>query len=181
MKFTVYEQFRYELFEQLLPAMLFDGTDEERWKTLELLVYDGENMAHNCFADLCEMDGVDYPYDDNDFKAENFVRGGVHFVKISLPEIENSKGINDVLRAYVLYSKVDDRIDTYKYFVIKKFASENRISILNIDSKKALLGHELTEHSGDMDYEYWALANNYATLLLKDFEEEKSEFDTKRV
>ena len=73
-----------------------------------------------------------------------------------------------------MYSEVDGNIDRYKYFIIKKFAEGNKTAILNVSSEeKGLLGHDLTDYDGDMDYEYWALINNYATLLSQDFEEEK--------
>ena len=39
--------------------------------------------------------------------------------------------------------------------------------------KKEVCWDDLTDHDGDMDYEYWALINNYATLLSQDFEKEK--------
>lgn len=43
--------------------------------------------------------------------------------------------------------------------------------IISISFKETLLGYELTEYAGDMDYEYWTLANDYAVLLLKDLDE----------
>ena len=174
MEFTVYEKLRYELFEQLLPVLLCTGTKEEKESTLYFLIHNGNEFVHDSFKELCDMDGVDYPYADDDFKVNYFKRGGVNYVQIMLPEIKASEGVNDILRAYVLYSEVDGNIDRYKYFIIKKFAEGNKTAILNVSSEeRGLLGHDLTVHAGDMDYEYWALVNNYATLLSQDFEEEE--------
>lgn len=174
MGFTVYEKLRYELFEQLLPVLLCTGTEEEKESILNLLIHNGHELIHDSFKELCDMDKVEYPYADNDFEVNYFERGGVNYVQIMLPEIEASEGINDILRAYVLYSEVDGNIDRYKYFIIKKFAEGNKTAILNVSSEeRGLLGHDLTDHDGDMDYEYWALINNYATLLSQDFEKEK--------
>lgn len=174
MEFTVYEKLRYELFEQLFPVLLCTGTEEEKTSTLHFMIHNGNEFVHDSFEELCDMDGVEYPYAENDFKVNYFKRGGVNYVQILLPEIEVSKGMNDILRAYVLYSEVDGKIERYKYFIIKKFVEGNKTAILNVSSeKRGLLGHDLTNHVGDMDYEYWALVNNYATLLSKDFEEEE--------
>ena len=65
----------------------------------------------------------------------------------------------------------------YKYFVIVKFAENGQISIINKEGKDSpgLLGHELTEHTGDMEYEYWALANDYAMLMVQKYRKENKE------
>lgn len=109
-----------------------------------------------------------------DFEVNYFERGGINYVQIILPEIIPSKGANNILRAYVLYSGRDGKIDAYKYFLIKKFAENGQLSIVNKDGPKdiGLLGHELTKHVGDMEYEYWALANDYAMLMVREFREE---------
>lgn len=174
MKITEYEKIRYELFEYLFPVLLFTGEEEERIETLRCFIDYGVDYVHDSFEELCLMDGFVYPYLDNDFEVNYFERGGINYVQIILPENIPSEGANNILRAYILYSKKNDTILEYKYFVIVKFAENGQILIINKEGKDSpgLLGHELTEHTGDMEYEYWALANDYAMLMVQKYRKE---------
>lgn len=170
MDYTVYELLRYELFEQLFPVLLFSGIKKERKQALYDFTHGGSDFIHVCFEELCKEDGVPYPYSENDFKVNYFERGGVKFVQIILPEIEPSKNKNNIFRAYLMYSEVKGSIKTYKYFVIKHFAEGDKTVIVNlVPDEIGFLGHDLTEHKGDMEYEYWKLVNDYATLIAQDF------------
>lgn len=171
MRFTKHERIRYELFEQLLPVLLCNSEKEEMESTLNFMIYNGHEFVCDCYKQLCEDDGVDYPYSDNDFKVNYFEKGGLKYIQIILPFIIPSTGANNILRAYVLYSGDESDIKAYKYFIIKDFINDKKIAILNISSdERGLLGHDLTSHRGNMDYEYWKLAQDYITLVTRELE-----------
>lgn len=113
---------------------------------------------------ICEEDGLPYPYEKTDFEVEIFERGGVNILQILIPPC--NPNINDILRAYLLFSKHENSRDTRRYFVIKRFKNGNIfILYVNPESEK-LLGEELTEHAGDKEYEYWKLICDYAATIL---------------
>lgn len=168
MDFDKYDCLRYELFEVLLPKMLHTGTEEEKQNILQALLTYGGAFVHDMFAQMCEEDGVPYPYSNADYKVNVFERGGIHYIQVLLPKIETA--VNNILRAYVLYIKKDGNISKCKYFLIKEFAENGKIHIIHANSgKRGLIGEELTGHKEDLDYEYWKLANDYSKLLIKDF------------
>lgn len=178
MDFDKYDCLRYELFEILLPKMLHTGTEEEKSGVLQALLIHGGTFVYDMFAQMCEQDDVPCLYNNSDFQVHTFERGGIHFVQILLPEIDTS--VNNILRAYILYSKKDNQISRYKYFLIKEFMDNGKTHIIHANSeKRGLLGEDLTDHKGDMDYEYWKLANDYSKLLIKDFRKEERELKKK--
>ena len=163
-RYCKYDCLRFELFESLLPQMLYCGAEKEKEEFFSSLEQDGRTLVHDMYKILCEDDGVPYPYEEKDFKVEIFERGGINILQILLPPY--NPNINNVLRAYLLYTKYGDGRDTKRYFVIKRFKDGN-ISILYINAKmEALLGEDLTEHTGDTEYEYKKLVSDYAKILI---------------
>ena len=56
--------------------------------------------------------------------------------------------------------------------MIKRFKN-GKIFILHTSSEcEQLLGEELAEHTGDMEYEYWRLVRTYAKVILLDMKNE---------
>ena len=166
-----YDCLRYELFETLLPEMLYKGTEKEKDKFGELLKQNGKTFIHDVYQTLCEDDGLPYPYENSDFEVGIFERGGVNILQILLPPY--NPNINDILRAYLLFTKSDDSKDTRRYFVIKRF-KDGKIFILYANPEcEKLLGEELTEHIGDMEYEYWRLVRSFGETILLDMRENK--------
>lgn len=161
-----YDCLRYELFEMLIPKMLYKGTEKEKDEFFGFFTQYGKTFVQDMYQTICEDDGLPYPYKNPDFEVETFERGGVNLMQIILPSY--NPNISDILRAYFLFAKSDDGRDLRRYFLIKRFKNGS-IFILNVNPKfEKLLGEELTEHAGDMEYEYWRLVRNYAKIILRD-------------
>lgn len=166
-----YDCLRYELFETLIPAILYKGTEKERDEFFWFLKQDGKTFIHDMYQTLCEDDGLPYPYENPDFEVRIFERGGVNILQILLPSY--NPNIGDILRAYFIFTKSDDSRDTRQYFLIKRFKN-GKIFILYANPEcEKLLGEELTEHTGDMEYEYWRLVRSYAETILWEMSENK--------
>lgn len=173
-----YDCLRYELFETLIPAMLYKGTEKERDEFFWFLKQDGKTFIHDMYQTLCEDDGLPYPYENPDFEVRIFERGGVNILQILLPSY--NPNIGDILRAYFIFTKSDDSRDTRRYFLIKRFKN-GKIFILYANPEcEKLLGEELTEHTGDMEYEYWRLVRSYAETILWEMRENKGK-DTNEI
>lgn len=165
-----YDCLRYELFETLIPVMLYKGTEKEKNEFFGFLKQDGKAFIHAMYQTLCEEDDLPYPHEKADCEVEVFERGGVNILQILLPP--HNPNISDILRAYLLFAKRGDSTDTRRYFVIKQFKN-GKIFILHTSSEcEQLLGEELTEHTGDMEYEYWRLVRTYAKVILLDMKNE---------
>lgn len=104
----------------------------------------------------------------SDFKVNVIERGGIHYIQICLPGYNSE--INDVLRAYILYThdRETDAIVEWRYFLVKRFWNGGNVSVLHIaaDDEKQL-GDDLTDKENDMENEYRKLDKNYAVLLVK--------------
>ncbi len=171
MEYDRYDCLRYELFETLIPAMLYKRTEKERDEFFRFLKQDGKIFIHDMYQTLCEDDGLPYPYGKPDFEVEIFERGGVNILQILLPSY--NPNISDILRVYLLFTKSDDSRDTRRYFVIKRFKN-GKIFILYANPKcEKLLGEELTEHNEDMEYEYWGLVRSYLQIIVWDMYKNK--------
>ena len=165
-----YDCLRFELFETLIPAMLYKGTEKEKNEFFGYLKQDGKAFIQDMYQTLCEEDGLSYPHEKAEFEIEIIERGGVNILQILLPP--HNPNINDILRAYLLFAKRGDSIDTRRYFVVKRFKN-GKIFILYANPQcEQLLGEELTEHIGDMEYEYWKLVRTYAKVILLDMKDE---------
>ena len=166
-----YDCLRYELFETLIPAMLYKGTEQEQDEFFGFLKQDGKVFIHDMYQTLCEDDGLPYPYDNSDFGVRIFERGGVNILQILLPSY--NPNISDILRAYFIFTKRDNSRDTRRYFLIKQFKN-GKIFILYANPEcEMMLGEELTEHIEDMEYEYWRLVRSYAKTMLWEMRENK--------
>lgn len=166
-----YDCLRYELFETLIPAMLYKGTEKERDEFFGFLKQDGKTFIHDMYQTLCDDDGLPYPYENSDFGVRIFERGGINILQILLPSY--NPNISDILRAYFIFTKRDNGRDTRRYFLIKRFKS-GKIFILYANPEcEMMLGEELTEHIEDMEYEYWRLVRSYAETILLDMRENK--------
>lgn len=101
-KFSQYDMVRIELFEMLFPKMIYSGTVEEQDRFFYALKEDGMNLVHDMYESMCEQDKIQYPYEKNDFSVKTLDRGGVGMIQINIPE--QNEQMNDVYRAYVLYT-----------------------------------------------------------------------------
>lgn len=170
-EYNYYDYLRYELFEILIPRMLYKGTRRENNKFFQLLLQEKKKLVHDMYQTLCEDDGLPYPYEQEDFEVEIFSRGNINVLQILLPP--NNPDISNILRVYLLFTKCTDKGLIKKYFVIKKF-DNGRIFNLHITSDiEGVLGGELTAHIGDMQYEYWLLVRDYIRTIVQDMRTEK--------
>jgi len=172
MEFTIHDKIRYEFFEALLPEILCNGDENEKRTYLSYVINDAEQFIPDMVEELYTDDGETCPFQQKDYAINRFERGGIYYVQINLPMFESK--VNEIHRAYLLYNQKDDSITDYKYFIIKKFYETGCVHIVNVSStKRGLLGTELTDKIGDMEYEYWKLAQNYCELICMDAEEKR--------
>lgn len=165
-QFSNYDCLRYELFEMLLPKMLYTGTEEQKDDFFNLLRQEGKSLIYNMYYTLCEGDKILCPYEEKDFEVEIFERGGVNLLEILLPQY--NPGINDILRTYVLFAKCVEEKQIRKYFIIKRFMNGNVFNLHVTPKMEKILGDELTGHEGDMEYEYWRLVNYFSWIVVQD-------------
>lgn len=165
-KYDHYEYLRYELFEELIPRMLYQDTGEEQNDFFQLLLQENGNLIYDMYKTLCEDDGLPCPYKRKDFEAAKFERGGVNILQMLTPR--NSPEISGVLRAYLLYMKHGDGGFMKKYFVIRRFQNGNVFNLYITPEAEGVLGEELTGHAGDMEYEYWKLVRDFTRIMIQD-------------
>ncbi len=170
-KYNYYDYLRYELFEELIPRLLYKGTSEEQNDFFQSLLQGNKHMIHELFQTMCEDDGVPYPYNNVDFETEIFERGGVNILQILLPPCDPE--INAILRAYLLYIKWEDRGYIKKYFLIRRFDNGDVFNLYISPDIKGYLCEELTEHIDDMEYEYWRLVRDFTALMVQDMRSAK--------
>ena len=179
LEFDQYDKMKYELFEQLLPTLLYDDRDNVGDYLLQMLEDNSDEAVYDLFCKLCEDDKVDCPYKASDFAINRYEEGGVRFIELSLPE--SSDQITHVVRAYVLIAHGRKNPDEkfVRYFIIKKFRKTGQIYILYVSADDELqLGSELTDHADDREYERRALGRDYLLVVAKELyggEEQKEE------
>lgn len=100
MEYDRYDCLRYELFETLIPAMLYKGTEKERNEFFMFLKQDGKFFIHDMYQTLCEDDGLPYPYGKPDFEVRIFERGGVNILQILLRHITQ---ISTIYCGYIFF------------------------------------------------------------------------------
>lgn len=162
--FSYPEYIKVLLFEHLLPQMLYTGEGKD--DLFNSLRYDGQNLILYLVDELYQEDNQNCPYSTGDFKVEILNRGGIGMMRIDLPQ--GSEDVCGILRAYILFVGNDDIIAHKKYFIIKRFPN-GKVFIIHINLQiEGLLGEELTDNAGDIEYEYWKLAQNYTTIILPD-------------
>lgn len=164
-KYDQYGYLRYELFEELIPRMLYHGTEEEQEEFFQLLCRDGGKLVYSMFQALCEDDGLSCPYCQEDFATQTLKRGGFHILQMLMP-LEDP-GAFGVLRAYLVYMPQDDGTVVRRCFVVKRFQNGNIFNVVIPPESEAFLGEELTGHDGDMEYEYWRLVADFTKFLIR--------------
>lgn len=158
---------RWELFESLLPQMLYTGEEDKRDAVFRYLKNEGQSFVFSLFLDLCREDMNPCPYSKKEFKSKNISRGTVEMIQVELPPY--NPDISDILRVYVLYPKISDDISDKLYFIIKRFKT-NEVTILYAPAEgNPMEVADLTGHQGDMEFEYKALEAAYAKIR-KDIE-----------
>lgn len=65
------------------------------------------------------------------------------------------------------------------WWISKAYRWPSQREIFTNPECEKLLGEELTEHTGDMEYEYWRLVRSYAETILLDMRENKGNSKTK--
>lgn len=178
MEFDKYDVLKYELFEQLLPEMLYTMAEEEREILIEELENTSENEIFDLFSRLCKADKVNCPYEEKDFSINRFEKGGVRFIEMRVPE--SSAQINQVLRAYILiaHERKNEEIKHMRYFMVKKFFQNGMVHVMYITpDNEVMLGDELTNHMDDKQYEYRTVARNFIMVLLNELIVGKAEVE----
>lgn len=178
MQYNHYDYLRYELFEMLIPSMLYEGTDEQKEEFFQLLIHDGKNVIQNIYDTMCEDDKLPYPYNKEDFEVNTLERGGIRILQILLPPY--NQDISDILRAYLLFTRIQNGSYIKRYFVIKRFEDGRVFNLCITPEMEKLLGEELTGHVGDMEYEYWKLARDYSRLIFRDSQSEEKQEKTQQ-
>ena len=164
-----YDLLKYELFECLLPGMLYTGSMKERESFIEELEKEEENLIRHLLKKMCEEDGVPYAFADDAFPIHLFEQGGIHLIEIELPE-SNSQ-INQVLRAYIVYvnERTQENKMHWRYFLIKKFCGTGKIHILYVSpDNEMLLGNELTSRADDRKYEHKCLIRTFVSVMIEE-------------
>lgn len=175
-KYSYQEYVKVLLFEHLLPHMLYTG--EEKDSLFQALRYDGRELVCDLVCELYQEDNQPCPYSTDDFSVEELNRGGIGMLRIDLPQCE--KDISSILRAYLLFAESADNVAHKKYFVIKRFPNGKLFNLHINQQIEGRLGEELTDHAGDMEYEYWKLAKDYTKTLLPDLMDEEQQNETDR-
>ena len=164
-----YDVLKYELFECLMPDMIYTGSMNERVSFIEELERDEENLIRHLLKKMCEEDGVLYAFEEDAFEIQKFEQGGIHFIEVEIPQ--SNAQINSVLRAYILYANervIESRMH-WRYFLVKRFYTDERIHILYVSpDKEILLGDELTLHAGDKKYEHRCLAKTFLSVMVEE-------------
>ncbi len=168
MEFRCIDGLKWELFEELLPKLLYMQNEEREDDFFHVLKERGQNIVYEILRQLCEEDQAECPYEADAFSVSCFSRASLHFIQMNLPPYNPS--INDIVRAYIVYSDETEPL----YFLIKHF-KEGETFILYVTSDfQVLKADELTRHEEDRNFEYWKLAVNYLTIY-KDIHAEESE------
>jgi len=170
-QFDRYDFLRYELFELLIPKLLYKEAQEQNEEFFNLLLNKGKDFLHEIYNTLCEDDNLPYPYEKQDFEVRILKRKGVKLLQILLPSYNSA--INDILRVYILFMENKDGRVCKKYFVIKRFANGNIFNLHITPEDKKRLGEELTEHIGDLEFEYGKLISDYELEIALDMQEEE--------
>ena len=161
-----YDMLKYELFECLLPGMLYTGSMKEKVSFIEELERDEENLIRHLLAKMCEEDGVPYAFEEDAFQIQKFEQGGIHFIEIEIPQ--SNPRINYVLRAYILYAneRVNESRIHWRYFLVKRFYTDGKIHVLYVSpDREILLGDELT---GDKEHEHRCLARTFLSVMVEE-------------
>lgn len=168
-KFDKYDMLKYELFEQLIPTLLYEEENNVGKLLLEELENEADRAVYDLFCRLCEDDKIDCPYEISDFAIKKYEMSGIRFIELSLPESNDQ--INHVVRAYVLiaHERKNPEIEFVRYFIIKKFRDKGQIYVMYVSAEDELqLGTDLTDYADDREYERRAVGRDYLMVLSKE-------------
>lgn len=175
-EFDKYDMLQYELFEQLIPELLYHAEKEIRKLLLENLQSEYSGSIYDLFEKLCEEDKVSCPYSESNFAIKYFEVSGIEFVEIAVPGTTNQ--INHCIRAYILSAHERENPDKkhVRYFIIKKFRGNEGIYVMYVSPDGELqLGSDLTDHLEDRDYEYRAVGRDFIMVLSKELDFREAE------
>jgi len=168
-KLDKYDILKYELFECLLPGLLYKGALEERCALITELEDEKENLIEQLLRRMCTEDDIEYPFKEDAFQIHKYEKGGVHFIEIKIPESNHQ--INYVLRAYILYAKereAEERMH-WRYFLVKKFCGKGNVHIFYVTPDiEMLMGDELTDRADDRKYEHRCLVRLFLNVLIEE-------------
>lgn len=155
-----------ELFEQLLPAMIYQESKDGNNDFIKTLQHDGQGLIHALSVQLCQEENLSSLFQKNDFSVQGLKKGGINIIQIDCPVIDSST--SNIESAFLLFTEDADNITSPKYFIIKRLQDE-RIFIIHITPEgKALTAEDLTDHAGDKEYQYWRLANVYFRIVVNE-------------
>lgn len=158
------ERLRYELFDKLLPMMLYQGTDKEREAFFTTLHDDGQSLIYAMLQDMCRHDKIECPYALEDFGVNITSYENIGFIQINLPACNDK--CNATLRAYLLFPQKADAAHNCLYFIIKRF-QDGSVYILHINREcNALIIEKLTGNCHGINYEHSRLMEACAAILL---------------
>lgn len=169
MKFDI---LKYELFEYLLPKLLYTGLKEEQLAIIEELEDSAENIVQQMYCKLCEEEGIPYPFDEDAFQIHRYEQGGIRYIEIEIPKSDPQ--ISYALRAYILYTheRETGAKTHWRYFLIKKFGDKGHSHILHINPDEEIqLGDEVTDHINDKEYERRCMARSYLAVLVNHYKD----------
>lgn len=153
---------RWEFFEKLLPQMLYTGTGGKGDEVFNCLKEDGQRFIYEMLSCLCKDDKKACPYQVKDFEINFISRDTVNMIRIALPPY--NPRISDIVRSYILYSEGFSSISEKFYFIVKSFET-GEVIILYVPPKgNPVEMAELTDHFGDLEFEYDTLEAAYTRI-----------------
>lgn len=170
-EFDQYDKLKYELFEQLLPVLLYEEKDDVGKILLEELEAEYDGAVYDLFCRLCEDDKIECPYDKCDLAIKKYEMSGIQFIELSLPE--TTANINHAVRAYVLtaYGRKEPEKKYVRYLYIKKFHKIGQLYVMYISKDEELqLGSEVTDYTDDFERERRIVGRDFLMVLAKELE-----------
>lgn len=158
------ECLRFELFDRLIPMMLYQGTTVERESFFISLRDEGQSLIFAMLNHMCFNDRMECPYTEKDFSVHSIKLPGISIIQINLPEY--SLEINTTLRVYILSSAKPNTLSSRLYFIIKRF-QDGSVYILFVNQECQVLKIEnITDNVDNLNYEHSRLVENYFRILI---------------
>lgn len=170
-EFDKLDLLKSELFECLLPAMVYRGEAVVRELVLDNLESEYQDSVYKLFERLCEEDGINCPYTEEAFKIDRVEEGGLQFIIMSLPESHHK--VNQILRAYIVYAweRKNPEKRQVRFFYIKRFCNNDEIYVMYVSpTGEIMLGDEVTNYMGDVVAERRIVARSFIVDLLNELQ-----------
>lgn len=167
----VHDLLKLELFEHLLPQVLYNATEEEHKICLKELAMEKEKVVYGLFERMCQEYSVECPYKEDDFALDSINEGGLEFVIVSIPE--STSRMNAILRVYIISASERENPDKIytRYLYIKKFAEKGSVHVMYVSpSDESILGDELINHMDDIAFERRTVARTFLIALLNELQ-----------